>query len=101
MPFVRATESVVITGDAQITTAGQRGWLVGYKMSSDTLAAEISFQNGAGGTELDFHTMAATTNEKDNCDVVTYGSEPIEFSTDIYVDVGTSPKVEVRFIRDV
>lgn len=94
-------QSKILTADGQVTTTGKKGWLYGYKMKSDTLATEISFQNGAGGTELDFHSTGATTAEGDNCEVVTYGDNPIPFSVDIYVDVGTSPKVEVRYIEDI
>ena len=89
----------LLTSDAQITSAGKQGRLFGFAMQSDTIASVVLFENGAGGTTLWKHTMGATTNEGDNCDVVVFPT-PIAFSKDIYLNLANTPGVSVSYVQD-
>ncbi|KKK99623.1 hypothetical protein LCGC14_2630890 [marine sediment metagenome] len=89
----RKSISTVVTANGQISTAGQAGYLKSYVIFSDQAHATVSFENGDGGSELWADSVVATTADGDTNVRHTFGGDGLFFSNDIYVDVGTSPKV--------
>lgn len=96
----RGTESVVVTGDAQITPAGKAGWLKSYVGLSDTSHADLNFENGNGGTDKWADSHIATTADGDGVMKHTFNGRGLYFSSSIYLDLTNSPKVSVEFERE-
>ncbi len=92
------TSSGAKTSSGTITTAGTPGLLYGVILRSGTAASSISLRNGgSGGTILATVSYAATTNAGDEVRGFTL-TEPLDFSTDIYLSIsGTAAEAFVFY----
>jgi len=96
----RPSESVVVTADAQITPAGQAGYLLSYVGMSDTNHAKLNFEDGSGGTDKWHDEVVATTAEGDGPNMRhTFAGDGVYFANSIYLDLTDSPIVSVEFRR--
>ena len=98
----QATESVVLTADGQVTTAGVSGYLVSYVgLSAVAGHSDISFKNGSSGSEKWADSVIATTADGDGPNMRhRFGGKGLRFTTDIYLNLTNTPKVSVEFRSD-
>lgn len=101
MPIqTNGVSSIYRTDTGIITTAGKPGLLYGYTLIGGTTATSAIFTNGTGtGTTLWKDTIKAQAVAGDDSVSYTF-TEPIVFSTDIYVTLaGTNAAVSVAYYQ--
>ena len=98
--YTNGISSIYRTDTGIVTTAGKPGLLYGYTLIGGTTASSAIFADGTGsGTTKWKATIKAQTVAGDDSVSYTF-SEPIVFSTDIYVTLaGTSAAISVAYYQ--